>query len=237
MGINSIGGIRQITNMYFPNSEYRNEEKHIFTTKNTYSSIPSSYLSSEKYFELKNYIKKYDLCNKKYQNNQKLNFAVNARKNFQKEYGIIKSSTMQDLVLSHKSKKYDYSLNFAINNMRKECRKNGNYYKNLKNKIKAYKIGNCTDVAAISAFDINKTNKNYDAKIVYASILKKDEICNHAAVVIEDKSSNKKINSDTIILDNWLGGVFTYKDWCKIVKKIYSTNSVYTYISNEQIGK
>lgn len=202
MQINCIGEIQSTFYNNFDNQKLQNKHDFRLFEKHTdYQYNSRSYFSSDKYLELKNYVKKYDLSAQK-TNDKTLNFVKNARSKFIKEFGNVKSSSMQDLVLNRKSKSYDNNLNTEINNMRKQCRTSGNYYKNLRSMVKNKRIGNCTDLAAISAYDINNSHSNYKANIVYASILKKDEIYNHAAVIVKSKFDNDKLKPDTIVLDN-----------------------------------
>ena len=94
------------------------------------------------------------------------------------------------------------------------------------------KIGNCTDTACVTADAINKNESAYRADFLYASILNGDMISNHVAVLIQDKAgSNDKLNPDSVVLDNWLGGVFKYKDWVKVIKNLYNSNSISTYVT------
>lgn len=213
-----------------PDMEYQ-----IFVTKNSSSNnnIPS-YFSEPKYLELKELVMKYDLSENFILNSEKLNFASKCRNSFIKNFGILKSSSMQDLVLKPLSPNYDMALNDNINKMRKECREESDYSKSLKIRMKERKIGNCTDIALVTADDINQKQDKYKAKLVYASIVNDDMISNHVAVFVKDKKESNGLNSESIILDNWLGGVFKYSDWLKIVKKIYKSNDVRTYIENNQ---
>ena len=202
----------------------------IFMTKSSESqnTIPS-YFSSPKYLELKNMVEKYDLSTNYVLKSEKLNFASDYRKKFVSEFGTIKSSSMQQLVLNPLSPEFDLTLTDKINKMRKECRSEGNYAKNLKTRMKERKIGNCTDIALVTADDIN--NK-YKAELLYASILSDDVISNHVAVLVKDKDEKNEVSTNSIVLDNWLGGVFKYSDWVKIVKHLYNSNSVSTYVAD-----
>ncbi len=211
-----------------PTAEYQ-----IFVPKNseTQNTFPS-YFSSPKYLELKNMVEKYDLSTNYVLKSEKLNFASDCRKNFISEFGTIKSGSMQQLVLNPLSPNYDSTLTDNINKMRKECRSKDNYGKNLKARMKERKIGNCTDISLVTAEDINQKQDKYNAKLLYASILNDDVISNHVAVLVKDKNENDKVEADSIILDNWLGGVFKYNDWVKIVKHLYNSNSVSTYVAD-----
>ena len=196
------------------------------------NSFPT-YFSAPKYLGLKNLVMKYDLSNISLQNSSKLNFADDCRKSFVKDFGIIKSSSMQQLVLDENSPFFDSALGDNINKMSKECRQEGNYAKSLRKRMQERKIDNCTDIACVTADEINKKQSAYKADLLYASILNGDMISNHVAVLIQDKiGSNDKLNADSVVLDNWLGGVFKYKDWVKIIKNLYNSNSVSTHVTD-----
>lgn len=235
MRINEFSEINTLMTGIPPQKTAENDDLCLFDYSKPQQKQGFSYFSSPKYIELKNLVDKYNLENSDNISDDTLNFAKAARKNFQKEFGTIKSSSMQDLILQPNSPLYDKNLQNSINSMRKKCRNNGNYFKNLKSAVKSEKIGNCVDVAALSAYDINHSNNDFNAQLVYASILDKDTIANHVAVVIGKNSEKKELKPDSIILDNWLGGVFTYKDWEKIIKKLYSSKDVSSYISKEKI--
>lgn len=235
MRINEVPEINTQMSINSPQKTAGNDDLRLFDFPNPQQKNYFSYFSSPKYLELKSLVEKYNQENSNNVSNDTLAFANEYRKNFQKEYGIIKSSSMQDMILKQDSPLYDKDLQASINTMRKKCRTNGDYYKNLRGAVKSQKIGNCVDVAAISAYDINHSGKDYNAQLVYASILDKDAISNHVAVVVGKNSEKQELKPDSIILDNWLGGVFTYKDWEKLIKKVYSTNEVNTYISKEKI--
>ena len=104
------------------------------------SSFPT-YFSAPKYLGLKNLVMKYDLSNTRLINSSKLNFASDCRKNFVKDFGTIKSSSMQQLVLDESSPFFDSALGDNINKMRKESRKESNYAESLKKKCKNVKSG------------------------------------------------------------------------------------------------
>ncbi len=205
----------------------------IFVTKSSESqnTFPS-YFSSPKYLDLKNMVEKYDLSTNYVLKSEKLDYASACRKIFVSEFGTIKSGSMQQLVLNPLSPDFDSSLTDKINKMRKECRGEGNYAKNLKTLMKERKIGNCTDIALVTADDINKKQNKYKAELLYASILSDDVISNHVAVLVKDKNENNEVSANSIVLDNWLGGVFKYSDWVKIVKHLYNSNSVSTYVAD-----
>ena len=194
------------------------------------NSIPS-YFSSPKYLELKNMVEKYDLTENCVLKSDKLKYASDCRKNFISEFGTIKSGSMQELILNPLSPSFDASLTDNINKMRKECRTQNDYSKSLKSRMKERKIGNCTDIALVTSDEINQKQNKYDAKLLYASILNDDMISNHVAVLLKDKNENNEVNADSIILDNWLGGVFKYNDWIKIVKHLYNSKDVSTYVA------
>ena len=197
-----------------------------------------SYFDSEKYLELKDLCQKYDLSNKNCGviENPELNFAINSRKNFVKEYGKIKSDSMQELVLDKNSPNFDKTLMQRINNMRKNCRSFSPkvYLEKLSKEVKLKKIGNCTDVSAVSINEMNKMNSNCKGELVYATILKDEVFYNHAAVLVDSKKDSK-LDKHSIILDNWLGGVFEYKDWIKIISKLYKTNAINCYVDKSQL--
>ena len=99
--------------------------------------------------------------------------------------------------------------------------------------MKERKIGNCTDIALVTAEEINNSQSKYNAKFVYASILNDDLISNHVAVLVQDRQENAdKLNAESLVLDNWLGGIFKYNDWVKIIKKLYNSNNVSTYVTD-----
>ena len=160
---------------------------------------------------------------------EKLDYASACRKNFVSEFGTIKSGSMQQLVLNPLSPDFDSTLTDKINKMRNERRGEGNYAKNLKTLMKERKIGNCTDIALVTADDINQKQNKYKAELLYASILSGDVISN-PVVLVKDKNENNDVSANSIVLDNWLGGVFKYSDWVKIAKHLYNSNSVSTYV-------
>ncbi len=208
------------------------KECQIFVTKSSESQNSySSYLSSPKYLELKSMVEKYDLTDNCVLKSDKLKYASDCRKKFISEYGTIKSGSMQELILNPLSPNLDMSLTDNINKMRKECRNKDDYSKSLKSCMKERKIGNCTDIALVTADDINEKQNKYDAKLLYTSILNDDMISNHVAVLVKDKTENDEINENSVILDNWLGGVFKYNDWLKIVKHLYNSKTVSTYVA------
>lgn len=221
--------INNVSNIQKYNSSTK--ELQIFARKDSevQNTFPS-YFSSPKYLELKNMVEKYDLSTNYVLKSEKLNYAANCRRNFISEFGTIKSGSMQQLVLNPLAPNLDSTLTDNINKMRKECREEGNYTKSLKARMKERKIGNCTDIALVTADNINQKQNQYKAELLYASILSDDVICNHVAVLVKDKNENNNVSANSIVLDNWLGGVFKYSDWVKIVKHLYNSNNVSTYV-------
>lgn len=233
----------RINESFFINNNYNWElpsnfsgEKYLFFTYKTIlpAQTKASYLSSPKYFELKELVEKYDLTDNSVLISGKLNIAREVRKNFITEFGTIKSSSMQELILNPLSPDYDLSLSDSINKMRQECRKSTDYAQSLKNKMLERKIGNCTDIALVTANEINQKQGNCRAKLLYARILNDNVISNHVAVLVKNKSESDKLTPDSIVLDNWLGGVFKYSDWLKIVKQIYNSKEVSTYATQPE---
>lgn len=232
MRIEETFGVNNLLNKKQP--VYQTENFQVFKPKvvSGYNDIPS-YFSSPKYFELKYLVSKYDLSQSCLLNFGKLNFASNCRKSFVRDFGTIRSSSMQQLVLEEKSPFFDFELSKQINEMRKECRKENNYAISIKKRMKERKIGNCTDIALVTAEEINNSQSKYNAKFVYASILNDDLISNHVAVLVQDRQENAdKLNAESLVLDNWLGGIFKYNDWVKIIKKLYNSNNVSTYVTD-----
>ena len=179
-----------------------------------------SYFSDAKYLELKSIVNDYDLSNKKNLSDIE-RFAVDYKTSFEKQYGHINSKRYQSLMPQ-------------INNMRKECRKHKSYVTELKKQVQFQKIGNCTDISAITKDDINKTISPYKGDYIYASIAKDDTLMNHVAVLVRDKKDKtEKHSKNSIVVDNWLGGVFKYSDWLKVMQKLYGSNEIHTYISEE----
>ena len=151
--INNVSNIQKCNS---PTKEYQ-----IFATKGSVvKNNVSSYFSSPKYLELKNMVETYDLTTNCVLKSEKLDYASDCRKNFISEFGTIKSGSMQQLVLNPLSPNFDLSLTDNINKMRKECRREDNYAKNLKTRMKERKIGNCTDIALVTADDINQKQNN-----------------------------------------------------------------------------
>ena len=57
---------------------------------------------------------------------------------------------------------------------------------------------------------------------------------NHVAVLVRDKKDKtEKHSKNSIVVDNWLGGVFKYSDWLKVMQKLYGSNEIHTYITEE----
>lgn len=192
-----------------------------------------SYFSDAKYLKLKSIVNDYDLSNKKNLSDIE-RFAVDYKNSFQKEYGYIKSASMELLLFDNPNSKRYQSLMSQINNMRKECRKHKSYVTELKKQVQFQKIGNCTDISAITKDDINKTISPYKGDYIYASIAKDDTLMNHVAVLVRDKKDKtEKHSKNSIVVDNWLGGVFKYSDWLKVMQKLYGSNEIHTYISEE----
>lgn len=210
------------------------ENNYIFFRRNNTLAPQNcfSYLASSEYQELKKYIAKYDLSHIQVLDTEKLNYAISCRNDYEKEFGVIKSSSMQDLLQNPLEPNYDISLGTNINKMRNVCRKSSDYSKTLACKMREQKIGNCTDIALVTADKINKSQNKYSAKLLYASISKGIAISNHVAVFLKDKTDKDVLSSEAIVLDNWLGGVFKYADWVKIIKKLYKADNVSTYITN-----
>lgn len=192
-----------------------------------------SYFSDAKYLKLKSIVSNYDLSNKKNLSDIE-RFAVDYKNSFQKEYGYIKSASMELLLFDNPDSKRYQNLMARINNMRQECRKQESYVTELKKQVQFQKIGNCTDVSAITKDDINKMISPYKGDYIYASIAKDDTLTNHVAVLVRDKKDKtEKPSKNSIVVDNWLGGVFKYPDWLKVMQKLYGSNEIHTYISEE----
>lgn len=234
MRINESFFINNNYNWVLP-SNFSGEKYSFFTYKTILPDLTkASYLSSHKCFELKELVGRYDLTDNNVLISEKLNIAREVRKNFITEFGTIKSSSMQELILNPLSPDYDLSLSDSINKMRQECRKSTDYVQSLKNKMLERKIGNCTDIALVTANEINQKQGNCRAKLLYARILNDNVISNHVAVLVKNKSESDKLTPDSIVLDNWLGGVFKYSDWLKIVKQIYNSKEVKPYVTQPE---
>lgn len=235
MRINESFSIEQTINPRV-NNNHNSLTWQIFPPQNKLSkNTKTSYLSSPKYFEIKELVNKYDLSNKNISISPILTFAINEKTEFEKEFGTIKSSSMQDIITNPLSQDYDFDLNKKINEMRKTCRNNGNYAENIAKQMKAKKIGNCCDISAVTQNILNKKNTDYKGDLLYASILSDNVLCNHIAVLVRQKSETGKTpQKDALVLDNWLGGVFKYENWIKILKKIYNSKEVSTYIDYSQ---
>lgn len=210
------------------------EQKYDFFTNTFLPEITIyPYYASEKYFELQELLDKYDLMNNiSGQESAEILFAAECRKDFKQQYGIIKSSSMQQLLLDESSPAYEKTLLNKINKMRDKCRSfnTKQYVNNLEKQIKLRGIGNCTDISALSINNILKKNSVHKGELIYATMVKDKTILNHAAVLIKSKNSDDELNKDSIILDNWLGGIFKYQDWIKIMKTLYNTRKTSTYI-------
>lgn len=192
-----------------------------------------SYFSDDKYLNLKSIVKDYDLSNTKNLSDIQ-RFAVDYKNSFEKQYGYINSSSMELLLFNNPNSKRYKDLMSRINNMRAVCRNQKSYVSELRKQVKSQKIGNCTDVSAISQDDINKMVSPYKGDFIYASVLKGDTITNHVAVLVRDKNDKSKdISNDSVVLDNWLGGVFKYSDWLKVMQKLYDSKQIHTYISEK----
>lgn len=139
---------------------------------------------------------------------------------------------MQFLMMNEYDKGYDSKLSDRINTMRRYCKSwtDRQYADNLGDYMKREKIGNCTDISAVTINSITLQNAGFKGDILYASMFKDDVISNHAAVLIRGSKGNETLNKDSVILDNWLGGVFKYGDWLKILQKLYGTKGISTYI-------
>lgn len=235
MRINESFSIEQTINPRV-NNNHNSSTWQIFPPQNKLSKdTKTSYLSSPKYFEIKELVNKYDLSNKNISISPILTFTINEKTEFEKEFGTIKSSSMQDIITNPLSQDYDFDLNKKINEMRKTCRNNENYAENIAKQMKAKKIGNCCDISVVTQNILNKKNTDYKGDLLYASILSDNALCNHIAVLVRQKSETDKTpQKDALVLDNWLGGVFKYENWIKIIKKIYNSKEVSTYIDYSQ---
>ena len=226
----------QISDFYVNNGVHKlTHGTSIFRFPDLGETAISSYQQSERYLQLNEMVKKYDLTNKSFStiNPLALESAKFYRKDFIKEFGNVKSASMQDLILSSMDVGYDKSLTTRINAMRTRCREDGiqKYAENLTRAVKVLKIGNCTDVSLISKNKINNSNNNLRGELVYATILKDKTFSNHVAVLVSDGVEKQELKNDSIILDNWLGGVFRYKDWIKILSNLYGTRDINTYLN------
>lgn len=215
-------GIGADSDLMIFDSKFENKSQALF-----------SYFSDAKYLELKSIVSNYDLSNKKNLSDIE-KFAVDYKNSFEKQYGNINSASMELLLFDDPNSKRYQNLMARINNMRKECRKQESYVTELKKQVQSQKIGNCTDISAITKDDINKTISPYKGDYIYASIAKDDTLTNHVAVLVRDKKENsEKVSKDSIVVDNWLGGVFKYSDWLKVMQKLYGSDKIHTYISEE----
>ena len=210
-------------------TKYRDDKSHIATSPilsmpEKSGQIQKSYLSSPRYLAFLESIKKYDLSQSK-SSDKTVRFASKIREEFKKDYGVIKSSSMEYFISKDKYKVYDSLLLYKINQMRKKCRvpSQAKYIENLSKAVKADKIGNCADVSLICAKEIFDKKSDYKASVLDLKMVTPGNIFeNHVAVLVSPKNEKGNgLNSKSVIVDNWLGGVYYYKDWQKIIKKVF----------------
>ena len=157
------------------------------------------------------------------QNNSELfNDMKNIVKDFMKEYGVLKSSSMEYLLLSpyfDSSEESENNISYIRENYLDNSRKVE--IDNISSLVKQYKTANCGECAElVSKMIFDKYKDKYDFSTVIFSPEPYDGLKTHVAVLVKAKDSEEEYVVDTWI-DPKNGAIFKKDDWEKMLQKVY----------------
>lgn len=155
-------------------------------------------------------------------NSEMINDMKNIIKDFMKEYGVLKSSSMEYLLLSphfDSSEESENNISYIRENYLDNSRKVE--IDNISSLVKKFKTANCGECAElVSKMIFDKYKDKYDFSTVIFSPEPYDGFKTHVAVLVKAKDSEEEYVVDTWV-DPKNGAIFKKDDWEKMLQKVY----------------